>query len=198
MDTFVPIRAHPIGDRTDEEVIMSAGIPGLRGTEHIGFTVPDLEQAHAFFVDIIGAEYVYTLGPYVHDNDDWMSTHLGVHPRTVIRELRFYRCKHGPNFEIFEYEAADGQAPQPRNSDVGGHHLAFYVDDFDAAVEYLRSREVEILGEPTYSTRSSEGQRWVYFRSPWGMQFELVSFPNGKAYEANSPVTLWHPAHPLG
>lgn len=177
---------------------MSAGIPGLRGTEHIGFTVPDLEQAHAFFVDIIGAEYVYTLGPYVHDNDDWMSTHLGVHPRTVIRELRFYRCKHGPNFEIFEYEAADGQAPQPRNSDVGGHHLAFYVDDFDAAVEYLRSREVEILGEPTYSTRSSEGQRWVYFRSPWGMQFELVSFPNGKAYEANSPVTLWHPAHPLG
>jgi glyoxylase I family protein len=177
---------------------MSAGIPGLRGTEHIGFTVPDLEQAHSFFVDIIGAEYVYTLGPYVHDDDEWMSTNLGVHPRTAIRELRFYRCKHGPNFEIFEYQAADGQAPQPRNSDIGGHHLAFYVDDFDAALEYLRSREVEILGEPTYSTSSSEGQRWIYFRSPWGMQFELVSFPNGKAYEANSPVTLWHPADPLG
>ena len=29
------------------------GIPGLRGTEHIGFTVPDLDQAERFFVDII-------------------------------------------------------------------------------------------------------------------------------------------------
>jgi glyoxylase I family protein len=36
----------------------------------------------------------------------------------------------------------------------------------------------------------------VYFLSPWGMQFELVSFPNGKAYEKDSPVKLWHPARP--
>jgi hypothetical protein len=28
------------------------------------------------------------------------------------------------------------------------------------------------------------------------MQFELVSFPNGKAYEAQAVTKLWHPAHP--
>jgi hypothetical protein len=28
------------------------------------------------------------------------------------------------------------------------------------------------------------------------MQFELVSFPNGKAYEHDAAVKLWHPAHP--
>jgi glyoxylase I family protein len=36
----------------------------------------------------------------------------------------------------------------------------------------------------------------VYFTSPWGMQFELVSFPAGKAYEKNSTTILWHPAKP--
>lgn len=174
---------------------MTHGIPGLRGTEHIGFTVPDLDAAEDFFVNVIGCERVYSLGPYVHD-DEWMSEHLNVHPRTVIRELRFFRCKHGPNFEIFEYESADGQNPQPRNSDIGGHHLAFYVDDIDAAVTYLRSMGVRVLGEPAASKAAAEGQRWVYFLAPWGMQLELVSFPNGKAYEATSDVRLWDPRNP--
>jgi glyoxylase I family protein len=28
------------------------------------------------------------------------------------------------------------------------------------------------------------------------MQFELVSYPAGKAYEEDAVVKLWHPAHP--
>ncbi|MEI5583365.1 MULTISPECIES: VOC family protein [unclassified Agromyces] len=170
-------------------------LPGLRGTEHIGFTVPDLDEAHRFFVDVVGCEYVYTLGPFERD-DDWMAEHLNVHPRSVMRELRFFRCGHGPNFEIFQWEPADGQAGPPRNSDIGGHHLAFYVDDLDAAVEYLHAQGVRVLGEPTASRNASEGQRWVYFLTPWGMQLELVSFPNGKAYEADAAVKLWDPRNP--
>jgi catechol 2,3-dioxygenase-like lactoylglutathione lyase family enzyme len=170
-------------------------LPGLRGTEHIGFTVPDLDEAHRFFVDVIGCEYVYTLGPFQRD-DDWMAEHLNVHPRSVMRELRFFRCEHGPNFEIFEWEPVDGRAGQPRNSDIGGHHLAFYVDDLDAAVAYLHEQGVRVLGEPTESRNASEGQRWVYFLTPWDMQLELVSFPNGKAYEADAAVKLWDPRDP--
>jgi glyoxylase I family protein len=79
---------------------------------------------------------------------------------------------------------------------VGGHHLAFYVHDIDAAVAYLRSEGVRVLGEPTASRNASAGQRWVYFLSPWDMQFELVSFPDGKAYEAKAEVLLWNPNHP--
>lgn len=171
------------------------GIPGLRGTEHIGFNVPDLDQAEAFFVDVIGCELIYSLGPFKSE-EDWMQEHLGVHPRTVMKELRFFRCQFGPNFEVFQYQSADEQLAQPKNSDIGGHHLAFYVDDFDAALNYLKSKNVEILGEPTLSKSHSEGQKWVYFKSPWGMQFELVSFPNGKAYEAQSRIKLWHPGKP--
>jgi glyoxylase I family protein len=51
------------------------------------------------------------------------------------------------------------------------------------------------------SRNASAGQRWLYFIAPWGMQFELVSYPGGKAYEKDAPETgkqvrLWHPAHP--
>ena len=174
---------------------MAGGLPGLRGTEHIGFTVPDLDEAERFFVDVIGCELVYRLGPFVRE-DNWMHEHMNLHPRTVMRELRFFRCKTGPNFEIFQFEPHDPPAPQPKNSDIGGHHLAFYVDDFDLALEYLKTKGVQILGEPTLSRNASEGQKWVYFLTPWGMQLELVSYPNGKAYEKDSPIKLWHPAFP--
>jgi catechol 2,3-dioxygenase-like lactoylglutathione lyase family enzyme len=170
-------------------------LPTLRGTDHIGFTVPDLNQATDFFVNVIGCELVYSLGPFQRE-DNWMQDHLRVHPRTVMKELRFFRCGFGTNFEIFEYQAADGQAPQPKNSDIGGHHLAFYVDDLDAAISYLKESGIEILGEPTASQNASSGQRWVYFLSPWGMQLELVSYPLGKKYEVGAKLKLWHPGHP--
>lgn len=172
-------------------------LPGLRGTDHIGFTVPDLNAAIAFFVDVLGCEPFYELGPFQDDSGDWMETHLDVHPRTVMRRLKFLRCKNGSNFELFEYEAPDQRREQPKNSDVGGHHLAFYVDDIDAAVSYLRSKGVRVLGQPTVrASGPNAGQTWVYFLSPWGMQLELVSFPDGKGYERETDARLWHPAFP--
>jgi catechol 2,3-dioxygenase-like lactoylglutathione lyase family enzyme len=183
------------GYMSDEKAPSRSGIPGLRGAEHIGFTVPSIEQAHTFFVDVIGCEFVYALGPWVRD-DDWFAEHLNIDPRSTLKELRFYRCAFGPNFEVFEFEAPHQNREQQRNSDVGGHHIAFYVDDMDAAVAYLHAQGLTVLGDPTASSAASAGQRWVYFLSPWGMQFELVSYPHGKAYESTSPVKLWHPAHP--
>lgn len=171
-------------------------LPGMRGTDHIGITVPDLDAADDFLVRVLGAERFYDLGPFARE-DDWMREHLGVHPRTVMRRLRFYRLGNGTNLEVFEYEAADGAATAPpSNSDVGGHHLAIYVDDLDAAVDYLRSEGIRVLGEPTASRNASDGQRWVYFLAPWGLQLELVSYPDGKAYERGLDRLLWHPARP--
>ena len=81
-----------------------AGLPGLHGTDHIGFTVPDLDEAVRFFVEVIGCEAFYELGPFQSDGD-WMETHLDVHPKAVMKRLRFLRCRQGSNFELFEYEA---------------------------------------------------------------------------------------------
>lgn len=159
------------------------GIPGLTGVDHIGFTVPDLEQAHDFLVGTVGCTFLYSLGPFIRDDNDWMQEHLNVDPRTVMRELRFYECGGQAIFEVFAYETPDGErSTQPLNSDVGGHHVALYVEDIYEAVAYLREVGVRVLGEPTSSSGASLGQRWVYFLSPWGMQFELVSYPEGKAF----------------
>ena len=162
--------------------MVSGTLPGLTGIDHIGFTVPDLDQAHRFLIEVIGCEYMYSLGPFQHD-DDWMREHLAVDPRAVMRQLHFYRCGGQAIFEVFAYEADDRRTEQPRNSDVGGHHVALYVDDLDAAVAFLRERGITVLGDPTASSGPSQGQRWVYFLSPWGMQWELVSYPDGKAFD---------------
>ena len=87
--------------------------------------------------------------------------------------------------EVFHYTAPDQRTEPPRNSDIGGHHVALYVDDLDAAVAHLRGHGVTVLGEPTASRGPHEGQRWVYFLAPWGMQFELVSYPHGRAFFRN-------------
>lgn len=172
-------------------------MPGLRGVEHVGFTVPDLEEATRFFVDVIGCELAYRLGPISNRDGDWMERHLNVPRQVGVREIRFFRCGFGPNFEIFEYEGGGLSHTPPRNCDVGGHHLAFYVDDFDAALAYLGGRGVQILGSPTVRVDGpSAGQTWIYFLAPWGMQLELVSFPGGKGYESTTDMRLWHPAHP--
>lgn len=174
----------------------SKGIPGLRGTDHIGITVPNLEAAVSFFVDVIGCEPFYEIGPFKFD-DDWMKERLNVHPRAVMRKLKFLRCGNGSNYELFEYEAPDQNPKPPLNSDIGGHHLALYVDDMDAALDHLRAHDVHVLGEPTVRTDGpSAGQSWVYFLAPWGLQFELVSFPDGKGYERDTDRRLWHPAFP--
>jgi catechol 2,3-dioxygenase-like lactoylglutathione lyase family enzyme len=151
--------------------------------DHIGITVPDLAEAHVFFVDVLGCEYLYRLGPYRDDDGTWMRDHLGVDERAVMQRLHFYRLGGQAVFEVFEYAAPEQTLAPPRNSDVGGHHVAVYVDDLDEAVTALHGAGIRVLGEPTTSRGPSAGQRWVYFLSPWGMQFELVSYPGGKAYD---------------
>ena len=172
---------------------MSAGLPGLAGADHVGFTAPDIEAATRFFVDVIGCKLVFEIGPFRSD-DDWMQVQLGVDPRAVIRSLRMFRCKNGPSFEIFEYELEGASTAPPLNSDVGGHHLAFYVDDIGAAVAYLKSHGITVQGDPvTMETGPSKGLTWVYFLSPWGMQLELVSYPAGMAVTNQNPGALWSP-----
>jgi catechol 2,3-dioxygenase-like lactoylglutathione lyase family enzyme len=156
-------------------------MPGLRRLDHIGFTVPDLDEAQHFLVEVLGCEFLYSLGPFA-DDGTWMADHLNVHPGATVPENRFFRLGGQAILEVFSYTAPDQRGECPRNSDVGGHHVALYVDDLDAAVAHLHSCGVTVLGEPTASRGPHEGQRWVYFLAPWGMQFELVSYPHGRAF----------------
>jgi glyoxylase I family protein len=168
------------------------GMPGLRRLDHIGFTVPDFAQARAFLVDVLGCEYLYANGPFRDEEGTWMADHLDVHPRASC-VLHFFRLGGQAVLEVFEYDSPDQSRTAPANSDIGGHHVAFYVDDIDAAVDHLRAHDVRVLGDPTTSSGPSTGQRFVYFLAPWGMQLELVSYPHGKQFfldEARATLEL--------
>lgn len=168
-------------------------LPTLRGVEHVGLTVPDLDAAERFLVDVLGARLVFDGGTIA--DEDSMVRVLGARAGDSTR-YRFYRLGTGLNLEVFEYATSDDPGRHPGNHQRGGHHLALYVDDIAAAVAHLRAHGVAVDEPEHIDEGPAAGSDWVYFRAPWGLQMELVSYPAGKAYEAGAAVRLWHPAHP--
>ncbi|WP_052675554.1 VOC family protein [Agrobacterium arsenijevicii] len=172
---------------------MRKGLPGLRGTDHIGLTVPNLDGAIAFFCDVIGCELIYRAGAF-SDEGTFMADQLNVHPRSRIRGVAFLRCHNNSNYELFEYEGPDQANAIAKNSDIGGHHLAFYVDDMEKAIAHLRENNVRLLGKPVVEPEGpDERTTWLYFLAPWGLQMELMHYPHGKGYEATTRARLWDP-----
>lgn len=172
-------------------------IPGLRGTDHIGLTVPDLAQAEGFFADVLGCEKAMSFGPFRDDERTFMQDVLDVDPRAVIVQITLMRCGFGSNIELFHYTAPDQTTVTPRNSDIGGHHIAFYVDDIAAAAAYLRAAGLKVNAGPIpVDAGPAAGQSILYFSAPWGLQLEAISYPDGMAYEAEGGTVLWTPKAP--
>jgi catechol 2,3-dioxygenase-like lactoylglutathione lyase family enzyme len=170
-----------------------AELPGLRGADHVGLTVPDLAQAEAFFVRVFGCKTLARNGPLRAD-DDWLTRHVGVDARSEIRAMAMLTCGPGANLELFEWSAPDQDRRQPRNSDHAGHHVSFYVDDIQAAADWLRKNGVETYDGPFTTKDGDYAGQWVlYLRTPWGAHLELVSYPGGMGYERNGPQRLWDP-----
>lgn len=175
-------------------LVALAEMPGMRGTQHIGITVPDVDEAVEFLVDVLGCESFFSFGPFGPFEDDWMTKNLNVHPRAVIDVITMVRCGNGPAFEVFKYTSPDQEASPPKNSDIGGYHIAFYVDDINAAAQYLLDNNVQVLESPHPLTGTGlEGMEWVYFLSPWGMQMEIVSAPDGIIDEQQNNRSFWSP-----
>ena len=120
-------------------------IPGLRGHDHTGITVPDVKEATAFFTDVIGCEHAMSFGPFSDDKGTFMQDVVDVHPRAVIDEISMVRCGYGSNIELFQYRSPEQAKTLPKNSDIGGHHIALYVDDIEKAAAYLKSKNVKTL-----------------------------------------------------
>ncbi|RWC29576.1 VOC family protein [Mesorhizobium sp.] len=172
-------------------------IPGMRGHDHTGVTVPDMKQAVDFFTEIVGCKKAMSFGPFADDKGTFMQDLLGVDPKAVIEEITLVRCGHGSNIELFKYTAPDQRDLQARNSDIGGFHIAFYVDDIAAAKAYLDEKGVKTRMGPLPVTEGpAAGQSILYFQAPWGLQLEAISYPNGMAYEKDAETVLWSPKTP--
>lgn len=175
----------------------AAGLPGMRGHDHTGITVPDMKQALTFFVDVLGCQKAMSFGPFSDDKGTFMQDALAVNPRAVINEIVQIRCGAGSNIELFNYSSPDQKVVQPKNSDIGGYHIALYVDNIQAAADYLKSKNVEtFMGPIPVKEGPAAGQAILYFRAPWGLQLEAITYPEGMAYEKTSEVKLWSPKDP--
>jgi catechol 2,3-dioxygenase-like lactoylglutathione lyase family enzyme len=169
-------------------------VPGLLGIDHVGITVPDVGAAAAWFADVLGGSNPLTFGPFSDPTGDFMQQLVDVHPRAVVESIKVVRAGNGPGIELFQYEAPDQDASFRRNSDWGGHHIAFYVRHIEKAVDFLVSKGAEKRFGPFPVTDGpAAGQTINYFRTPFGTDIELISYPHGMAYEASAPVSLWDP-----
>jgi catechol 2,3-dioxygenase-like lactoylglutathione lyase family enzyme len=167
---------------------------GLVGADHVGLTVPDIGEAVAWFREVMGATAPLSFGPISDPQGTLMHDLLGVDPRAVIDEITVLRVGHSANIELFQYEAPDQRQTHPRNSDWSGHHVAFYVTDIDAAVAYMQAKGVEkFLGPFPLTAGPAAGQTINYFKTPFGTYIELISYPNGMAYQVPGVKPLWSP-----
>ncbi|TPI67058.1 glyoxalase [Mesorhizobium sp. B3-1-3] len=172
-------------------------IPGMRGHDHTGLTVPDMKQAVDFFTNVVGCKKAMSFGPFADDKGTFMQDVLGVDPKAVIEEITMVRCGYGSNIELFKYTAPDQKDLTPKNSDIGGFHIAFYVDDVAAAKAYLEAKGVKTrMGPLPVKEGPAAGQTILYFQAPWGLQLEAISYPDGMAYEKGAETVLWSPKDP--
>jgi catechol 2,3-dioxygenase-like lactoylglutathione lyase family enzyme len=176
----------------------SAGsLPGLRGHDHTGVTVPNIKQAIDFFTNILGCQQAMSFGPFSDDKGTFMQDILDVNPRAKIEQITMMRCGYGSNIELFQYSSPDQKNAIPKNSDIGGYHIAFYVDDIKAAADYLKANNVRtMMGPLPVEQGPAAGQSILYFMAPWGLQFEAISYPKGMAYEKDGGTVLWSPRDP--
>jgi catechol 2,3-dioxygenase-like lactoylglutathione lyase family enzyme len=193
--TALPLLTGPRAWAGDHDRGDGQGRLGLVGVDHVGLTVPDIGEAVAWFQDVMGAVAPLSFGPISDPQGTLMQDLLGVDPRAVIDQITVLRIGHSANIELFQYEAPDQRQTHPRNSDWSGHHIAFYVTDIDAAVEYMEAKGVEkFLGPFSLTAGPAAGQTINYFKTPFGTYIELISYPKGMAYQHVRGVKpLWSP-----
>jgi catechol 2,3-dioxygenase-like lactoylglutathione lyase family enzyme len=165
---------------------------GLVGMDHVGITVPDIDEAVAWFENVMGCVAPLTFGPFSGVQDL-----LDVDPQAVIHQITMVRCGRSANIELFDYSAPNQRTDFPKNSDWAGHHIAFYVTDIDAAVQYMVAHGAQkFFGPLPVTDGPAAGQSINYFRTPFGTYIELISYPNGMAYERDPGRPLWSPKRP--
>lgn len=163
------------------------------GMQHIGFTVPDMDQAVEFFETVFGGVTILETG-LIDVDSDFMTAKLGVPGDKRIQNIKVLRVGNGTNLEIFEYSGEDEDEPLKRNSQSGGFHMAFEVEDAVKSADRLREGGVDVLEGPTFIEEGPmAGLTWVYLRAPWGQFLELVSMDGPLGYEAEGGPKAWSP-----
>jgi catechol 2,3-dioxygenase-like lactoylglutathione lyase family enzyme len=168
----------------------------IRGIDHVGITVDDMEIAHRFLEEGLGAEFLYEALPADASpvEGDEFENLLGLPQGTRLHNVRMYGLAVGPGIEVFHYTSSD-QRPSARASDYGMQHLAVYSDDIDATVVRLVEAGGVALSKPwpLHGIESGEGNRLCFVKAPFGMLVEVLTYPGAQPYEQTTTKRRWKP-----
>lgn len=169
----------------------------IRGVDHLGITVPDIESATRYFVEALGAEVLYDVlkrsEPPLEGRE--VESWVGVSRGTAVFAIRLLRLHEGPSIELFEYKS-DARKAAALPSDFGLQHLAVYVDDIQAAAERVRDAGGFLLKGPVAlpAIEGGAGNEFWYTRTPWGMTIELITYPSRSPFERDTGQRRWKPS----
>lgn len=167
-----------------------------RGINHIGLTVPDMEEATEFFKKGLDGKIAYDSQRKDEQprGGKEVEKFLGMSKGAQIIHKRMMVFGNGPNIEMFEFQNAK-QHKAESLQDIGYTHLSFYVDDFEAAVAKIRLAGGQPISEPHSNTRfeDTDNNQTVYVKTPWGSLIELQTIPNGFYYPPDSEAEVFTP-----
>lgn len=141
----------------------------ILGTNHTSFTVSDLERSIAFLRDGLGFELI-SKAPR---DPKLVSRITGVEGAETM--IAFLKAP-GHTLELIEYRApADKGAVKARPCDTGFAHVAFNVDDAQAALTALARYGVKPIAPPVAIDQGpNKGRKVVYLRDWDGITIELI------------------------
>ena len=140
--------------------------------DHTGITVRDIDASLAFFVGVLGFKLQYR----ARRTGRFAEEVTGV-PEAEI-EIALLLVP-GHRIELLQYIApCERRHFRPRACDLGSVHLAFDVDDLDAALAHIQAHRWAAVGAPqTIAGGARRGTRVVYVRDPDGTMLELMQAP---------------------
>lgn len=151
-------------------------MPGftVTATNHTSFTVSSLDRAIRLFQGALG----FTLLNRSPRDPAFIAQVVGVAGADI--EVAYLQAP-GHRIELIEYRGpADRGAVESRPCDAGFAHIAFDVDDIDAAVAAVRDAGSEPLGAPiAVNAGPNKGGMVVYTRDPDGITVEFIQKPAG-------------------
>jgi catechol 2,3-dioxygenase-like lactoylglutathione lyase family enzyme len=135
--------------------------------DHVGIVFDDLAAATAFFVEL-----GFKVQGEGKVEGGWVDRIVGL--EGVRAEFAMVEAPDGHGrLELIKFHAPSGRGGDrhaPANT-PGIRHLAFAVDDIDAAMAGLRARGAELVGEVE---RAGNSYRLCYVRGPEGIIVELA------------------------
>lgn len=153
----------------------------VHGMDHVGLTVPDIDQATRFFEAAFDAELIYGAWTLSEQPAEGAETEqaLNPFPGTQVKAVRMLRLRFGPGLELFQMEGPEQREPS-RPSDHGVQHFAIYVDDICAAVAQFEAAGGTTFTGPQpimFEPEMGEGNLFCYGTTPWGSVIELLTYP---------------------